>query len=195
MNSRRGRSSDSLPAAKPTLLRVSTTFALPLLLACATSSSSGPSPQERVLARTDAEVVRAYESQQAATSFVRSTPERTLAALKSAYSELGIDVKLWDPSRGQVGNQNFSRMYRLDRTPLSEYVGCGVTSMGQAADSYRITMSLVSQVTPVADGTRIDTQLLARADDMASSKGSISCLTRGTLEAKLNELASNHLSG
>ena len=194
MSSLPDRSSHS-NAVKDVLMRNATIFALPVVAACATASSAGPSPHERVLARTDAEVVRSYESPQAGTVFVRATPAQALTALKAAYNEVGIDVKLWDTSRGQVGNENFSRMYRLGRTPLSEYVGCGITSMGAAADSYRVTMSLVSQVTDVPDGARIDTQLLARADDLASSKGQISCLTRGTLETKVNELATNHLGG
>ncbi len=139
--------------------------------------------------------MRSYESPRAGTAIVRATPERALAALDAAYAELGIEVKLREPSRGQIGNENFSRMYRLAHTPLSDYVGCGVTSWGAAADSYRITMSLVSQVTAVPEGTRIDTQLFARAEDMGSSKGAIGCQSLGTLEAKVNELAATHLGG
>jgi hypothetical protein len=94
-----------------------------------------------------------------------------------------------------VGNKNFTKMYRLAGKPLSDYVGCGVITTGQAADSYRVTMSLVSRVTPAAGGSRVDTQLTAYAEDIGSSKGTLACLTLGTLEARLHDLAVRHLSG
>jgi hypothetical protein len=56
-------------------------------------------------------------------------------------------------------------------------------------------MSLVSRVTPAAGGSRVDTQLTAYAEDIGSSKGTLACLTLGTLEARLHDLAVIHLSG
>jgi hypothetical protein len=86
-------------------------------------------------------------------------------------------------------------MYRLGGKPLSDYVGCGTITTGQAADNYRVTMSLVSHVTPAASNSRVETQLTAYAEDIGSSKGTLSCLTLGTLEARLHDLAVRHLSG
>jgi hypothetical protein len=78
---------------------------------------------------------------------------------------------------------------------MSDWVGCGVTTTGPAADNYRITMSLVSRVTPSGTGSSVKTELTAYAEDISSSKGTLSCATLGTLEARLQELALRHVGG
>jgi hypothetical protein len=125
---------------------------------------------------------------------ISASQRNVMAALRAAYADLGIEVKLWDPSQGQVGNRDFSKMYRMAGARMSDYVGCGITTLGAAADSYRITMSLVTTVGAGEGGSKVETQLVARADDMASSKGAISCESTGRLENKLNELALKHLT-
>jgi hypothetical protein len=86
-------------------------------------------------------------------------------------------------------------MYELKGVRLSKYVGCGATETGPAADSYRVTMSIVSHVTPIDTGSRIDTQMSAYAEDLGSSKGALSCMTLGGLEQRIHELAVKHAGG
>jgi hypothetical protein len=126
---------------------------------------------------------------------VSTPPAALMSGLKAAYAELGIEVKLWNPETGEVGNRNFTKMYRLAGKPISEYLGCGTTATGQAADNYRITMSLVSRVTPNGSGSTVETALTAYAEDISSSKGTLACLTLGTLEQRLQQLALNHVGG
>lgn len=147
------------------------------------------------MATTSSGAIRTYEGTTSGRTIIEAPPAATLAALNLAYADLGIEVKLWNPQTGEVGNRNFTKMYRLAGKPLSDYVGCGTITTGQAADSYRVTMSLVSRVTPAPSGSSVDTQLTAYAEDIASSKGTLACLTLGTLEARLHELAIRHLSG
>ena len=129
------------------------------------------------------------------TSTVSAPPAAMLAALKAAYADLGIEVKLWNPQTGEVGNRNFTKSYRLAGRPISDYLGCGVTTTGQAADNYRITMSLVSRVTPSGSGSTVETKLTGYAEDISSSKGTLSCMTLGILEQRLQKLALTHLGG
>jgi hypothetical protein len=161
--------------------------------ACSSAPTRDPSHGNRVLATTDAGVVRSYDGPTFGAITVKAPPDTLLAALYAAYTDLGIEVRLWNPQTRQVGNKNFSKMYRLGGAPLSTYVGCGLTTTGPAADSYRVTMSLVSHVTPNGSGSRVETQLTAYAQDIGSSKGSLSCLTRGTLEERIHELAIKHV--
>ena len=163
------------------------------LCGCATASQPTPQPTEKVLARTNAGEIRSYEGKQSGTIIVKGSSDQVFEALRSAYGDLGIDVELWDPPHGQVGNRNFTKMYRLAGDRMSHFVGCGITEMGQASDAFRITMSMVSDVTAAGDGWQIDTRLDAHADDLASSKGRIACQSRGTLEEKLNNLVAKHL--
>ena len=161
---------------------------------CATANPT-PIPDNRVIATAGGGILRTYDGPRSDNAIIEAPPAATLAALNSAYADLGIEVKLLNPQTGEVGNRNFTKMYRLAGKPLSEYLGCGTTTTGQAADNYRVTMSLVSHVTPAGTVSRVDTQLTAYAEDLGSSKGTLSCLTLGTLEARLHDLAIRHLSG
>ncbi|HXI90151.1 MAG TPA: hypothetical protein VNO24_09070 [Blastocatellia bacterium] len=169
-------------------------IAVATLCGCA-SAKQAPTPADRVVATSSSGAIRTYEGSTADQSIIEAPPPTTLAALNSAYADLGIEVKLWNPQTGEVGNKNFTKMYRLAGKPLSDYVGCGTITTGQAADSYRVTMSLVSRVTPAGGVSRVETQLTAYAEDIGSSKGTLACLTLGTLEARLHDLAVRHLTG
>jgi hypothetical protein len=159
------------------------------------SANQAPARADRVVATSSSGTIRTYEGPTSGQTMIEAPPAAALAALNSAYADLGIEVKLWNPETGEVGNRNFTKMYRLAGKPLSDYVGCGTTTTGQAADSYRVTMSLVSRVTPAAGGSRVETQLTAYAEDIGSSKGTLACLTLGTLEGRLHDLAIRHLTG
>lgn len=159
------------------------------------SANQAPTQTPRVVATSSEGNIRTYDGPRSDQAIIEASPAATLAALNSAYADLGIEVKLLNPETGEVGNKNFTKMYRLAGKPLSDYLGCGVTTTGQAADNYRVTMSLVSHVSPAGTVSRVDTQLTAYAEDLGSSKGTLSCLTLGTLEARLHDLALRHLSG
>lgn len=116
-----------------------------------------------------------------------SPPLVILPVLRSVYDDLGIEVRLYDPSTGEVGNRSFSKMYRLAGMPMSRFVGCGNNAAGSAADNYRITMNIVSRVIAVPDGSRIETSLTATADDIGSSKGQIACESLGQLETRIHD--------
>jgi hypothetical protein len=168
--------------------------AMTILVACATASNQPPSPSDRILATTDAGTIRSHEIR-AADSALNAAPDAAFAALQAAYEDLGIDVKMIDPTTRTLGNKRFAKMYDLKGVRLSKYVGCGSTQTGPAADNYRVTMSIVSHVSPSGTGSRIDTQVTAYAEDLGSSKGTLSCLTLGALEQRIHELAVKHAGG
>jgi hypothetical protein len=165
------------------------------LCGCAAAANQTTARGDRVVATTNDATIRAHDGPTSGEIIVNAPPPAMLAALSSAYGDLEIEVKLWNPQTGEVGNKNFSKMYRLAGKPLSEYVGCGTITTGQAADSYRVTMSVVSHVTPNGSGSKVKTQLTAYAEDIGSSKGTISCLTLGTLEERIHQLAAKHAGG
>ena len=114
------------------------------MTACAaTTTQTGPQANG-VIATTDAGVIQTYRNT-LETTHLKSAPAVTLDALRTAYTELGVDVGLYDPSTGQVGNKNFVKMHKLAGVPLSQYFGCGDTMTGPAADDYSVTMSLISR--------------------------------------------------
>jgi hypothetical protein len=160
---------------------------------CSTATTSQAPTHDRVIATGGDAVLHAHERDQQGPIPVAADPDKMLAALNAAYADLGIEVKLWDPPHGDVGNKNFTKMYRLGGASLSNYLGCGMTTNGDAADTYRVTLSLVSHVAPAAGGSTVLTSLSAFAEDLASSKGTVSCETRGILEDKVLQYAMRHL--
>jgi len=179
---------------KPAWFALGTVSITAGLIACASASTQTSSPNERVLATTDVGTVRSHDAN-AADSTIDATPDLVFSAVAAAYQDLGIEVKFLNSATRQIGNKRFPKMYDLGGVRLSKYVGCGSTETGPAADNYRVTMSIISQVTPSGTGSRVSTQLTAYAEDLGSSKGTLSCLTLGGLEQRINQLTIKHIGG
>jgi hypothetical protein len=164
------------------------------LTACATASNQTENPPERVLATMETGTVRSHDPM-ATDSTISASPDSAFAALQSAYQDLGIEIKIIDPAGREIGNRRFTKMYDIAGVKMSKYVGCGSSETGPTADSYRITMSIISRVIPAPEGSRIDTQLTATAQDPGTSKGALSCISLGGLEQRIHGLTAKHLGG
>lgn len=164
------------------------------LVGCATAPNQTENPSERVLATTESGTIRSHDPI-ATDSTISAPPDSTFAALKAAYQDLGIEIKTMDAADREIGNRRFTKMYDIAGVKMSKYVGCGSSETGPTADSYRITMSILSRVTPTPDGSRIDTELTAIAQDPGTSKGALSCTSLGGLEQRIHALTARHLGG
>ena len=164
------------------------------VIACSPSPVLTPTQTDRVIVTTESGVLRSRDVT-ATSILVKAPPARVQGALLSAYADLGIEVKLYDPGAGEVGNRNFSSVHRFAGEPISKFLSCGQILMGQAADNYRVTMALVSQVTPKGADTNLETWLTATARDLGTSTTSASCVSTGRLETRLNDLVLQHLGG
>ncbi len=158
---------------------------------CATTQTS-PAPQtDRVVVATEDRTIHSHEDVPITAVTVKSKPEVVLSVLRGSYEELGIKVQVFDSTGatgGQVGNRYFIKSYKLGDAPLSRYLDCGNTITGPAADNYKVTMSILSVVSPSGTGSSVQTHVAARADDVAASGGSLSCRSIGTLEAALHRV-------
>lgn len=115
-------------------------------------------------------------------------PSAVLAGLGLAYADLGVEVKYFNPGAGEIGNVEFVRMRNMAGEPLTSFLNCGMSVTGQAADTYRITMLLVSTVLAEGLGSKVETRFQARAiNPSGSSTGAIHCQSLGTLEQKLHD--------
>jgi hypothetical protein len=160
-----------------------------ITMSCATVPAS--SGNERVLATSsEGAIIRDNDSFVTPVIDIPATPDSVFAVLPAIYSSLGVEVKVRDPGNGEIGNKDFTRTYRLGKAALHEYVGCGSTMTGPAADEYRVQMSLVSHVKPKGSGSTVQTVLTARANDSNTSKGWLSCLSSGVLEDRISKALS-----
>ncbi|MDQ3555733.1 MAG: hypothetical protein M3409_03010, partial [Gemmatimonadota bacterium] len=94
----------------------------------------------------------ATESRGAAVRLAAS-PEQVWAALPGAYSELGIEPGTIDPPSWTFGNRQLRASRRFAGVPMVSLFRCGNSATGApAASSYRIRMSVLTRLSPVASG-------------------------------------------
>ncbi|HEX5076004.1 MAG TPA: hypothetical protein VFW03_22515 [Gemmatimonadaceae bacterium] len=159
---------------------------------CASSGSSPDpgiaSPTERVVAADTHGAYRTTVSPNAK-AHLPASPSRVFDALKSVYRELGVPPGIDDPTTGRFGNTDFWKTGKLGGEPISMYLNCGDSIMGPAADTYRIYISLVSQVQPDGKGeTNLETAFVAQARNMeGTTSDRVSCGTTGRLEEQIRK--------
>ncbi len=105
-------------------------------------------------------------------------------AVKSVYAELEIPVVVDNPATHQLGNANFAKSRVLAGQSMTLFVDCGSGMTGPKSASYRIYISLLTQVTPNPDGTTaVQVTFVPMGQDVsAGSSDRIPCGTTGRFE-------------
>lgn len=114
--------------------------------------------------------------------------DRVWRVLPAAFDSLGVPVTRVDPAQRVIGNDGFKTRQKLRNVPLSRYVDCGQTQIGQNADSYEVIITLVVQVRPGANSatsSSLVTTFEAVARPLTFSQGYSRCTTKATLEPRL----------
>lgn len=121
----------------------------------------------------------------------RSVPvpvERAWAVLPAVYELLGIPVGTVDPATRMLGNQALQARGRLGKVPLSHYLSCGGNSVTgiSNADSYAMTIRVLTQLKPESDGgTKVSTLVDAYGRAQAFGNGDVTCGSTGELEQQI----------
>jgi hypothetical protein len=112
---------------------------------------------------------------------------RVFTALAAAYAELKIPTEIRDSARLMMGNPQFYRRSDLGGRTLALYLECGQDINGIFAEIYRISMSLVTFLTPGGgDDIEVRTVLLASAVDIPRAQPNTrECQSTGELERRL----------
>lgn len=119
---------------------------------------------------------------------------RVFAAMAAAYTELKIPTQIRDSAMLEVGNPGFYSRSDLGGRTLSIYLECGSDINGIWADIYRISMSLVTFITPIdADSVQVRSVLFARAVDIPKPQPTRECGTTGELERRIYSLMLKNL--
>jgi hypothetical protein len=104
------------------------------------------------------------------------------------YGTLKLKVPLADTTSGILGNPGFNHTGGLAGQRMSYWIGCGEGMTGPYADSWRITMAVLSSVERVAkDTTKLRTVVVASAKNLAEGgRVPTDCDTTGHLEALIH---------
>jgi len=115
---------------------------------------------------------------------VAATASNVWLAVKSVYGEMDIPVVVDNPSAHQLGNTNFFKTRVIAGQPMTQFVDCGSGMTGPKAATYRIYISLLTLVTPNANGgTTVQTTFVPMGQDVsAGSSDRIPCGSTGRFE-------------
>jgi hypothetical protein len=109
-------------------------------------------------------------------------------ALTTVYDEAKLVTNLRDSTGMAMGNLALVARRSLWKRPLSRYFDCGAGMTGPNADSYRVTVALVSWVVPTADGSTVWTAIAAGGRDISgTSNPSTACQSLGELEGTIHD--------
>jgi len=115
--------------------------------------------------------------------------ERAWSGLPAIYASLDIsDSGVLNPDDRLYGRQNLRLYRRLGERRLSQVVDCGSTLAGDA-DSYEVTMSVLTLVTPAGAGSAVVrswVQASGRPQGMSSTP--VRCVSTGRLEREIARL-------
>lgn len=111
----------------------------------------------------------------------------TFAAVRAVYAALKLPREWADSANGQLGTLRARATYQLGGERLSVYFNCGQGITGSNADTWRLTIALVTFLQPAGDGrTRVGTGAVAEAQDMSgTSTEPAMCGSTGLLEARI----------
>ena len=149
------------------------------------AASSGPT---RVIETGDGMYVELASEGRGASARFSATPEQVWAALPGAYAELGIEPGTIDQTSWTFGNRQVRASRRFAGVPMTNLFRCGNTSAGApAAGAYRIQMSVLTQLIPVAAGgtEAVTTVGAAGTSTEGTSTAAVACSSTGALEQRI----------
>ena len=124
------------------------------------------------------------ETPLAAVATIAAAPAAVWTAAKQAYASLEIPVGLENPQAHLLGNQNFYKSRSMGGQPMTSFVDCGTGMTGAKAASYRIYMSLITDISGDGKGgTVVRANFTALGQDVTEgSTDRIPCGSTGRLE-------------
>jgi hypothetical protein len=118
---------------------------------------------------------------------VAAAPEKVFTVLPGVYEALGVPINTVRSDGNTIGAREVRMPRRLGKVALSQYVDCGTNATGSPnADTYAVTMSVLTRVAPAASGSTVVTQIAATARPITVSGNTIQCSSTGRLEQAIN---------
>ena len=120
---------------------------------------------------------------------VAGTPLDVFRKTRQVYESLKVKVNHIDSTTGLVGNTGFNHTGGLGGRRMSSWISCGESMTGPNADTWRVTLAVVSWIEPVSrDTSKLRTTLMATARNLAEgSRVPMACTTTGQMEAEIHK--------
>ena len=149
-----------------------------------TSETSNSTPKQAALYSSPETGMLLAERPRASSATIAAPPATVWLAVKKVYADWEIPLSVENPSTHQIGNQNFYKSRQIAGKPMTEFVDCGSGMIGPKASTYRIYISLLSDVMTDGNGaTKMQVTFVPMGQDVAGgSSDRIPCGTTGRLE-------------
>lgn len=121
---------------------------------------------------------------------VTGTADQAWAVLPGVYAELGIPLSVNDARTKTLGNTGWRTRRMIGRVPAQRYLECGSSGTLANAETYQLTLSIVSTVAPNARGgaTVATTVTGSGKNPITSSSAEVRCASTGDLELRIRDL-------
>ncbi|MEO8624264.1 MAG: hypothetical protein ABI625_24500 [bacterium] len=108
-------------------------------------------------------------------------------ALPAAFEALAIPITDVDTVHHSISNGGLKLRRQLGNVPLSRFIDCGTTQIGENADTYDVYLTVVSQLeeNKTSGLATLNTTFEAMARPIAFSREYARCSTRGVLEKRI----------
>jgi len=119
---------------------------------------------------------------------VPGRPAEVFRKTRHVYETMKLKAPLVDSTGGILGNPGFKHTGAMAGGRMSTWIRCGEGMTGPNADTWRITMALLSSVERVAeDTTRLRTVIVSTASNLAEGgRTPMTCTSTGQLEAQIH---------
>ena len=125
---------------------------------------------------------------------VDAAADRIWKLLPAIYDSLAIPLTVHDVRTRTIGNEGMVIRRRLGKVALSKYLECGRSQMDQNADTYEVTLSVVTRLQAIDSvQTKVTTLVEASAKGLQFAGQQAACTTTGTLEIKFHQLLKDAL--
>jgi len=175
-------------------LAVTVRYIMLVLLACGCASSGNTAesvtqkpPTIYAGDQTTATIIG--EKPRASMAPIAVAPAAVWMAAKQVYASIDVPLGIENAAAHVMGNQNFYKARQMAGQPMTQFVDCGSGMTGQKAASYRIYMSLMTDISADGKGgTLVQTTFTALGQDVTEgSSDRIPCGTTGRLESLMLE--------
>ena len=166
-----------------------------ILAGCASSNGPNASPDRSTVRVTGAGDLRMAAMDQTTDVKISFPVGKVWHALPAAFEQLGIPITQADDATHTIANGGLKLRRQLGSTPLSRYIDCGTTQIGENADSYDVYLTITSRVDEEASSglSVMHTTFEAMARPIAFSRDYARCSSKGELEKRLVEAVKSQL--
>lgn len=152
------------------------------------SSSAVKAPADPVIVTLEGGGLLHFDSSpRVAESTIAATPATVWPVLNSTYASMGLPITTRNNAAHLIAAQNATFLHSFGNGSLSRIVDCGGSQSGARADSYRVQLTVVTELRPADKGaTLVRTSLAGVAKDPSSSNDPVSCSSTGVLERDIS---------